>query len=394
METHSQLNEHLDPIKTLNDTPVPWGLFFQDNAIPQMEGLEELHNNIFFYLAIIMFSVSWIFISIIINFAKSYISNKYINHGTLVELIWTITPALILILIAFPSFKLLYLMDEVIDPALVIYGEGFFLGGLILYILNKIKDTFYGEKNITLVFNLAQVNKINPVLGLANINNGLNVNFVRSFHTKVRASKRIGPHNEDVLSVIVGYLLGDCYGNRRSVEGTRFAFKQSIVHKEYLFWLYNFFYTRGYCSKLEPRKYTRKLKSGFKIKQHYGYEFYTFTFRSFNWIYEMFYHKGKKRINTKIEKYLTPLALAIWIMDDGGWANPGVRISTYNFDEKEIKYLVLLLKNLYDLDCTIQLLKNGTQSCIYIKKESVAKLVKIVLPFMHTSMYHKLGISV
>ena len=40
------------------------------------------------------------------------------------ELIWTITPALILILIAFPSFKLLYLMDEVIDPSLVIYGEG------------------------------------------------------------------------------------------------------------------------------------------------------------------------------------------------------------------------------------------------------------------------------
>ncbi len=89
-----------------------------------MEGLEELHNNVFFYLAIIMFSVSWIIVSIIINFARSYISNKYINHGTLVELIWTITPALILILIAFPSFKLLYLMDEVIDPSLVIYGEG------------------------------------------------------------------------------------------------------------------------------------------------------------------------------------------------------------------------------------------------------------------------------
>jgi cytochrome c oxidase subunit 2 len=43
---------------TYNDTPIPWGLFFQDNATPQMEGLEELHNNIFFYLAIIMFSVS------------------------------------------------------------------------------------------------------------------------------------------------------------------------------------------------------------------------------------------------------------------------------------------------------------------------------------------------
>jgi hypothetical protein len=126
-------------------------------------------------------------------------------------------------------------MDEVMDPSLVIYGEGFFLGGLILYILNKIKDTIYGEKNITLVPNLAKVKITNPISGVAIKNFKLNINFTRSFHTKVRASKRIGPHNEDVLSVIVGSLLGDCYGNRRSVEGTRFSYRQSIVHKEYLF---------------------------------------------------------------------------------------------------------------------------------------------------------------
>ena len=41
-----------------NDAPEPWGTFFQDNATPQMEGLEELHNNIMFYLAIILFAVS------------------------------------------------------------------------------------------------------------------------------------------------------------------------------------------------------------------------------------------------------------------------------------------------------------------------------------------------
>jgi len=56
--------------------------------------------------------------------SKSPISNKYLNHGTLIELIWTITPALILILIAFPSFKLLYLMDEVTDPSITLYAEG------------------------------------------------------------------------------------------------------------------------------------------------------------------------------------------------------------------------------------------------------------------------------
>ena len=136
---------------------------------------------------------------------------------TLIELIWTITPAVILILIAFPSFKLLYLMDEVMDPSLVIYGEGFFLGGLTLYIFNKIKYTIYGKKNIIFISNLARVNKTNPLLRLTIKNYKLNINFSISFHTKVKASKRIGPHNEDIISVLVGSLLGDCYGNRRSL---------------------------------------------------------------------------------------------------------------------------------------------------------------------------------
>ncbi|KAJ5566681.1 hypothetical protein N7535_007157 (mitochondrion) [Penicillium sp. DV-2018c] len=39
------------------DAPTPWGLFFQDSASPQMEGIEELHNNIMFYLAIILFTL-------------------------------------------------------------------------------------------------------------------------------------------------------------------------------------------------------------------------------------------------------------------------------------------------------------------------------------------------
>ena len=54
--------------------------------------------------------------------------------------------------------------------------------------------------------------------------------------------------------------------------------------------------------------------------------------------------------------------------------------------------MVSLLKKLYDLDCTVQVLKNGTQSSIYIKKESIPTLIKIVLPYMHNSMYYKLGI--
>jgi hypothetical protein len=108
-------------------------------------------------------------------------------------------------------------------------------------------------------------------------------------------------------------LLGDSYGNRRSVEGTRICYRQSIINKDYLFWLYNFFALRGYCSNLEPRMYTRKLKHKGTEVIHYGYEFNTFTFRSFNWIHEMFYRKGKKVIKPIIENYMTPLCLAIWV---------------------------------------------------------------------------------
>jgi len=119
-------NNPIDNFRSNSDVPRPWGLYFQDSGSPQMEAIVELHNNIMFYLFIILFSVGWILLSIIRNYTynKHMISNKYSNHGTLIELIWTITPALILILIAFPSFKLLYLMDEVTDPNLTLAVEG------------------------------------------------------------------------------------------------------------------------------------------------------------------------------------------------------------------------------------------------------------------------------
>ena len=106
------------------DAPRPWGLYFQDSASPQMEALVELHDNIMFYLVIILFSVGWIISAIVLKFSKAVITNKYASHGALVELIWTVTPGLILIFIAFTSFKLLYLMDEVSDINMTFYIEG------------------------------------------------------------------------------------------------------------------------------------------------------------------------------------------------------------------------------------------------------------------------------
>lgn len=107
-----------------NDAPTPWGIYFQDGASPVFEGIVELHDQVLFYLLIILIGVTWILFSTILRFRKEGIVHKYHTHSTSIELIWTISPALILIALAFPSFKLLYLMDEVIDPALTIKAIG------------------------------------------------------------------------------------------------------------------------------------------------------------------------------------------------------------------------------------------------------------------------------
>ena len=109
-----------------NDAPQPWQIGFQDSAAPGFTGIVELHNTIFFYLVLICVGVFWVLGSIIyyFNSNSSPIVHKYLNHGTLIELIWTITPAFVLIAIAFPSFRLLYLLDEVISPTVTIKVVG------------------------------------------------------------------------------------------------------------------------------------------------------------------------------------------------------------------------------------------------------------------------------
>jgi len=57
-----------------------------------------------------------------------------------------------------------------------------------------------------------------------------------------KASSRIGPHNEDIIFILVGSLLGDGYAERLKNGGVRFIFRQKATHKDYLFWLYNFFF--------------------------------------------------------------------------------------------------------------------------------------------------------
>ena len=98
-------------------------IIFQDPATPYMIGINELHDKINYYLIIIITIVSYFIINrIISNRGNNFL--KYFNHSMIIEFFWTILPAFILIIIAIPSFKLLYALDEIVSPEVTIKIKG------------------------------------------------------------------------------------------------------------------------------------------------------------------------------------------------------------------------------------------------------------------------------
>jgi len=109
------------------DAPRFWQIFFQDPATPYMQRLIDLHQNIMFFLCIIIFLVMWI-IFCIINFYgndedyKNEFAGYYstITYHINLEIFWTVLPSLILVIIIIPSFVLLYNTDIFVSPWLTI----------------------------------------------------------------------------------------------------------------------------------------------------------------------------------------------------------------------------------------------------------------------------------
>jgi cytochrome c oxidase subunit 2 len=110
-----------NPFKiAFSDTPTNFSFGFQDPASQWMLGIMDLHDNIVFYLIIILTVVLWFLISAMTNL--DHLAN--LHHGNLIEVIWTITPAKILWVIGLPSLKLLYLMDEILSAEISVKAIG------------------------------------------------------------------------------------------------------------------------------------------------------------------------------------------------------------------------------------------------------------------------------
>ena len=214
----------------------------------------------------------------------------------------------------------------------------------------------------------------------------------RLFHIegKIHSHKRIGPHNIDVIQVIIGSLLGDGHLEKRSKGiGTRLIIEQTNQNVEYLMWLHKFFNNKGYCSSLKPKIFKRIRKNNVI---YYGIKFNTYTFSSLNWLHETFYSKNKIKVLplSLLNYYLNPMVLAIWFMDNGSKLGSGFKLATNCFNLLELGELCKLLYNNLNLNCSLH--KDKLSWTIYIKKSSAKDFAKLIEPYMLDSMKYKLGI--
>jgi len=241
------------------------------------------------------------------------------------------------------------------------------------------------------------LSKYNPIRSLSSITNPFSL-------PRVQSVKRIGPHNIDLLSVLIGSLLGDGHMEKDG-NGSRFSFYQSKNHGEYLLWLHKRLFELGYCKKELPLIQTRL---DYKGELYYFYRFRTFTYSSFNWIHSAFYVNGRKVLPSFIKEYLSAETLAIWIMDDGTLQpssrlsstqpktkNRGLKFCSHNFILTECQFMQEILKEKFDLDTTLHKISKTVplQYNIYVQKSSMDKLKKIVKPFIHETMLYKIGLS-
>ena len=218
-------------------------------------------------------------------------------------------------------------------------------------------------------------------------------NYSFLFLTKGSSLKRVGPHNIDILSLIIGSTLGDSHlEKRKGGLGTRVVFEQSSKNVEYLMWFHKYLYTRGYCNPNKPKLQIRIRKNN---ERTFQYRINSYTFFSFNWIHDMFYimKEGKlvKIVPSNIREYLTPLALAIWFMDDGSKSNKTIRIATNSFTYEDNLFLCSVLKERYNIKASVQSSGKNKGFILYISTKSTIDFIKIIKPYMLPSMYYKLG---
>lgn len=186
--------------------------------------------------------------------------------------------------------------------------------------------------------------------------------------------------------VINGCLLGDGRLECRSKEGSaRLRIHHGWKQKDLVFWKYKMLKSLVSCP---PRKIVC-WKNPKNNEDYYSWYFHTFTLKEFKEFYQEFYQKnGRKRLPKEIVEILTPVSLAVWIMDDGCFDRDSIILNTQNFSLVENKILQKTFKRKFDLNSEIN--KDRDEWRLRFSKNDFQKLRNLIKPYIIPSMRYKI----
>ena len=106
-------------------TPENWQLGFQAAHSPTQAGIEGLHALVLWLMAFVTIFVAALLLFVIWRYraSKNPVASR-VSHHTLLEVAWTVIPALVLIVIAIPSFRLIYFEDRTNAPDMTLRVTG------------------------------------------------------------------------------------------------------------------------------------------------------------------------------------------------------------------------------------------------------------------------------
>lgn len=207
---------------------------------------------------------------------------------------------------------------------------------------------------------------------------------------KIEAYKQDLKLSDLQREILIGLLLGDGHLETQNNGRTyRLKIEHSYLQKEYVDWLYQIF--KDWV--LTPPKEKEQTVLGIKYNKYY---FSTVSHGAFRFYAQQFYKEKKKVLPRMIKKWLSPVAMAVWFMDDGSIKSKHHRaliINTQSFSKPELQTLIKILEEKFGVKMVLRK-QSRKQIEIYqliTTSDSVERFVEIIKPHILPSMKYKLG---
>lgn len=104
-----------------------WQFGLQEPGTPIQEGIIEFHNDLMLVMLFVVSLVTVMLLRIVMHFRERVgvvRSDLGGVHGTVIEIVWTVIPGLVLMVVSIPSFSLLYAVEEVVESSLTLKVVG------------------------------------------------------------------------------------------------------------------------------------------------------------------------------------------------------------------------------------------------------------------------------